>query len=171
MSELAIDQTGSFDPGNLSVNQSPLQCFHYHSVGHRCGSPAMRGEYFCYYHRDSLKPAPVIIFPTSPFELPRLTDRESILRAADEVASRIAANSLDLRRAKALLSAIYIAAGHLPPAPPPAAPSLPAELRSADARISAATIEIEISQSPGALHVSSPQQQLAPPAQSLVSIP
>jgi len=106
----------AFDPDNMSVNQSPLQCFHYHSLGHRCGSPALRGEYFCYHHRDSLKPAPVIIFPTQPFELPRLTDRDPILRAADEIAYRIAANSIDLRRAKSVLSAIYLAAAHLPPA-------------------------------------------------------
>jgi hypothetical protein len=130
----------AFDPENMSVNQNPLQCFHYHSLGHRCGSPAVRGEYFCYHHRNSLKPAPVIIFPTQPFELPHLTDRDSVLRAADEVASRIAANSLDLRRAKAILSAIYIAAAHLPPEAPLAAlPSPQPELRATET-----ILEIEI---------------------------
>jgi hypothetical protein len=131
----------AFDPENMSVNQSPHQCFHYHSLGHRCGSPALRGEYFCYHHQNSLKSAPVIIFPTQPFELPRLTDRDSVLRAADQVASRIAANSLDLRRAKAILSAIYLAATHLPPAPPPAPPSPHPQLRSTET-----ILEIEIEQ-------------------------
>ena len=136
----------AFHPENMSVNQSPHQCFHYHSVGHRCGSPAMRGEYFCYHHQNSLKPAPVIIFPTQPFELPRLTDRDSVLRAADEVASRIAANSLDLRRAKAILSAIYLAATHLPAEASAALPSPQPELRTTET-----ILEIEITQSAGAL--------------------
>jgi hypothetical protein len=140
----------AFDPGNMSVNQSPLQCFHYHSLGHRCGSPAMRGEYFCYHHRDSLKPAPVIVFPTQPFELPRLTSRDSILRAADEIAYRIAANSIDLRRAKSILSAIYLAAAHLPPATLPGASSGPGTAET--------VVEIESSRTTGAL--TAPPQQL-----------
>ncbi|HWB32703.1 MAG TPA: hypothetical protein VG714_05995 [Acidobacteriaceae bacterium] len=135
-----------FDPENMSVNQNPLQCFHYHSVGHRCGSPAMRGEYFCYHHRDSLKPTPIVVFPTAPFELPRLTDRASILTVADEIAYRIAANSIDLRRARSILSALYIAAAHLPPEPPQPSPRPAPE----------ALIEIEIE------HAIGPSEEVVP---------
>ena len=41
------------------------QCRHIHTQGHRCGSPALRGELFCYYHHTTRKPAPKLARPCS----------------------------------------------------------------------------------------------------------
>ena len=32
-------------------------CRHIHTSGSRCGSPALRGESFCYYHHTTRRPA------------------------------------------------------------------------------------------------------------------
>jgi len=38
------------DPEHIApANQAP-RCQHVHATGRRCGSPALRGETFCYFH-------------------------------------------------------------------------------------------------------------------------
>ena len=52
------------------------QCRHIFTAGHRCGSPALRHEHFCFYHHTTRKPAPKNR-PLAPFEfeLPIPEDR------------------------------------------------------------------------------------------------
>jgi hypothetical protein len=55
-------------------------CRHIRTTGHRCGSPALRNEDFCYFHHTTRRPAPSPKFipPDAAFDLPRFEDRASI---------------------------------------------------------------------------------------------
>ena len=95
-------------------------CTHDFPGGHRCASPALRGQAFCYYHHPTRKRVPnpnerrarrmarrafAVTVPTSPIEL-QLTLSEIMLR--------LAANQIDTRRAGLLLFALQIARQNLP---------------------------------------------------------
>jgi hypothetical protein len=91
------------------------QCRHIFTAGHRCGSPALRNEDFCYYHHTTRKPAPKNR-PLAPFEfeLPIPEDRAAIQQAIGQILQRIASNQIDPRRAGLLLYGLQIAASILP---------------------------------------------------------
>src|SRR5215471_627462 len=91
------------------------QCRHIFTAGHRCGSPALRNEDFCYYHHTTRKPAPKKR-PLAPFdlELPIPEDRAAIQQALGQILQRIASNQIDPRRAGLLLYGLQIAASILP---------------------------------------------------------
>jgi hypothetical protein len=86
---------------------------------HRCGSPALRGESFCYFHH------PTRAVVRNPHERrARRTAREAfsipttchadVQRSIGELARRIAANQIDLKRAALLLNALQTVARDLP---------------------------------------------------------
>jgi hypothetical protein len=91
------------------------QCRHIFTAGHRCGSPTLRNEHFCYYHHTTRKPAPKNR-PAAPFdlEIPLPEDRAAIQQALGQVLQRIASNQIDPRRAGLLLYGLQIAASILP---------------------------------------------------------
>jgi hypothetical protein len=75
---------------------------------HPCGSPALRGEAFCYYHHPTRKPA------ANPrarrgFTLAAPTDQQTVQHALSEVIVRLAANKIDVHRAGLLLYSLQIA--------------------------------------------------------------
>ena len=76
------------------------QCRHIFTAGHRCGSPTLRNQDFCYYHHTTRKPAPKTR-PLAPFdlELPIPEDRAAIQQALGQILQRIATNQIDPRRA------------------------------------------------------------------------
>jgi hypothetical protein len=102
--------------------QNRQHCRHINLAGGRCGSPALRGENFCFYHHATRRAIPP---PTpgqphhlnsdlEPFALPVLEDRASIQLAISQVVARIASNDLDLKRARLLLFGLQIAIRALP---------------------------------------------------------
>jgi hypothetical protein len=97
------------------------QCRHIFTAGHRCGSPALRNQDFCYYHHTTRKPAPKNR-PLAPFEfeLPIPEDRAAIQQAIGQILQRIASNQIDPRRAGLLLYGLQIAASILPKPQKPA---------------------------------------------------
>ncbi len=106
-------------------------CRHIHTSGHRCGSPALRGEPFCYHHHTTRSPAPRHrgVNPAhAVFELPAIDDRAGVQFALAQVLARIATNQLDPKRSSQLLFGLLIASRNLPPHPRPAA------ARSSDSR-------------------------------------
>jgi hypothetical protein len=94
------------------------QCFHQITSGHYCNAPALRGEYFCRHH---FKRGSVIAPPNTRYELPAITGRESLRTAVLEIAGRVGANSLDIRRAGIMLYSLQIALSTFPPLPRPRA--------------------------------------------------
>jgi hypothetical protein len=82
---------------------------------HLCGSPALRGEPFCYFHHPTRKPlrnpnerrARRVARQSFNFRLP--TTRSELQFSLDAVASRIASNQIDIRRASQLLYALQMA--------------------------------------------------------------
>ena len=105
----------------IEVTSKRYVCRHIHTTGNRCGSPALRGEEFCYYHHATRRgPRPIdhdYLCPNSAFDLPSLEDRPSIHLAIAVVARRIALNQIDLQRGRLLLYALRIASINLPREP------------------------------------------------------
>jgi hypothetical protein len=93
------------------------QCRHIFTDGHRCGSPCLRHEEFCYYHHTTRRP---IEAPharrarQTHFDLPLPEDRSAIQCSIGEVLRRIARNEIDPRRAGLLIYGLQIASLNLP---------------------------------------------------------
>jgi len=107
-------------------------------AAHRCGSPALRDEAFCYYHHPSRAAKPprrVPVGPVSgakrrridrfpPFEIPALVDYPSIQVALSLVCSAIAGKRISVRQAGRLLFLLQLASCNLTNLP-----GLPTEAR------------------------------------------
>ncbi len=117
MSQTQFDSAANAEPR--------FQCRHVFTAGHRCSSPCLRGEEFCYYHHTTRRP---IQNPqqrkarTSTFTLPNMEDRGAIQLAISAVLERIAANEIDPKRAGLLLYGLQIASLNLPRQSPQARP-------------------------------------------------
>ena len=81
------------------------------------GSHAMKNQYNCYHHHtDDMVP----VFAVEAFPLEGVQDRAAIQIAVGDVLSRLAANTMDPKRATALLYGLQLASSNLPPHPRPA---------------------------------------------------
>src|SRR5882757_10156068 len=84
-------------------------CTHVFEGGHRCASPALQRETFCYYHHPNRKP---IQNPTrrrsrrQSFALPLPSGQLNLQHAVYEVIRRLAANQITNRRAGMILTAL-----------------------------------------------------------------
>ena len=97
-------------------------CRHIHTSGRRCGSPALRGGQFCYYHHTTRRPGARYrgVHPSAyEFEMPDIDDRAGIQFALAQILSLIAINQLDPKRAGRLLYGLLIATSNLPREPRP----------------------------------------------------
>ena len=107
-------------PTTTPAAEPKLQCRHILTAGHRCASPCLRHEEFCYYHHTTRRP---VASPnqrrrrSSTFDLAHPEDRAAIQTSIGEVLRRIAANHIDPRRAGLLLYGLQIASSNLPKTP------------------------------------------------------
>jgi hypothetical protein len=97
--------------GSMSSNMSipsPKSCTHIKVDGVRCGSPALRGEQFCYFHQRMLRgvrnPPNARLHPIALIESP-----EAIQASLMEVINALARNQIDVKRAELMLRALHIA--------------------------------------------------------------
>ena len=103
-------------PDTIEVTKR-YQCRHIFTEGHRCGSPCLRHQEFCYYHHTTRRP---VEDPgerrarQAHFDLPLPDDRAAIQLSIGEVLRRIAANEIDPKRAGLLLYGLQIASPNLP---------------------------------------------------------
>ncbi|HEV2401007.1 MAG TPA: hypothetical protein VGS27_29000 [Candidatus Sulfotelmatobacter sp.] len=83
-------------------------CAHIKVTGVRCGSPALKGEQFCYFHQNAIRsvrrPKQSRLHPIALIE-----DEESIQYALMEVMNALMRNTIDLKRATLVLRALHIA--------------------------------------------------------------
>src|ERR1700733_11778963 len=98
------------------------QCHFYQApTGQRCGSPALKGEYYCYHHH--LKTASrnnrrILIDPeVTCMEIPPIGDPASIFPALAAVLHRLAENTIDTRRAGQMIYGLQVAMRALDPPP------------------------------------------------------
>lgn len=88
-------------------------CQHTHPNGKRCGSPALRGEFFCFFHHPTRRPPSRAHATQASFYLPPITDADSIQKALCEVMRRLAENSLSPQRASLIFNLIQAAKANL----------------------------------------------------------
>jgi hypothetical protein len=98
------------------------QCHHYQAPsGQRCGSPAIKSEYYCYHHlvrTNRQKNQRILIDPeTTCMEIPPIEDRASIFIALAAVVHRLAENTIDTRRAGQMIYGLQVAMRALEPPP------------------------------------------------------
>jgi hypothetical protein len=92
----------------MPLNPNVKICTHIKVTGIRCGSPALRGENFCYFHQRMIRgvptPSKARIHPMALIE-----NEEAIQVALMETINAIVRNQIDLKRANLLLRALSIA--------------------------------------------------------------
>jgi hypothetical protein len=104
------DPASSASEGSTSMapNQATRICSHIKVNGVRCGSPALRGEFFCYFHQRLIRgvrtPPKSRLHPMAFLE-----DEESIQASLMEVINALVRNTIDFRRAQLILRALHIA--------------------------------------------------------------
>ena len=101
----------------METVKTRYQCRHIFTAGRRCQSPSLRGQDLCYFHqttRPDRRP-PAHTHPEA-FTLPMPEDRAAIQLALGQIIARIAAGTLNARRAGLLLYALQIASLNLPKA-------------------------------------------------------
>jgi hypothetical protein len=93
---------------NMPVHPNVKSCMHIKVSGVRCGSPALRGEQFCYFHQRMVRgvktPPQSRLHPIALIE-----DEEALQASIMEVINALARNTIDLRRAELILRALHIA--------------------------------------------------------------
>jgi hypothetical protein len=93
----------------MAENQSVPICTHIKPSGHRCGSPALRGEIFCYFHQRMIRgvrtPPKSRLHPIAILE-----DAKSIQASLMEIINALVRNTIDYRRAQLILRALHMAA-------------------------------------------------------------
>jgi hypothetical protein len=97
------------------TNHAP-HCRHLFPDNHRCGSPALRGEAFCYYHHPDRAPLSNTTASRAKrgFRITPPTDARSIQLALGQVLVALGANKIDTRRASLLLYTLQLASRNLP---------------------------------------------------------
>jgi hypothetical protein len=93
---------------NMARHPNVKLCTHIKVTGVRCGSPALRGEQFCYFHQRMMRGVPTP--PQARLHPVALIENEEAIQASlMEVINAIARNTIDLRRADLMLKALHIA--------------------------------------------------------------
>ena len=92
-----------------SLPKRPNVCTHIKAAGQRCGSPALRGEFFCYFHTRIIKGVQQRI-DMRLHSMALLEDCESIQLSLMHVVDGLVKGTLDPNRAKLIIQALRIAA-------------------------------------------------------------
>jgi hypothetical protein len=104
-SETRASSKGS---ASMAIQQNIPACSHVKVNGVRCGSPALHGEVFCYFHQRMIRG--VRTPPSSRLHpIALLEDEESIQAALMEIVNALVRNQIDIKRAQLVLRALHIA--------------------------------------------------------------
>ena len=114
-----------FEASEASESSSYPICVHIMPGGRRCGSPAMRGDDFCFYHNNVDRRVPRVNFmmylsdpqpernPNHQYEVPYIEDPESLQIAFTQFLHAVSEQHVTTDRAWLLLSALHGAARNL----------------------------------------------------------
>jgi hypothetical protein len=134
-------------PASIEIKR--YQCRHIFTDGHRCGSPCLKREQFCYYHHTTRRPAGNTRArgpEQAEFDISIPEDRSAIQSTIGEVLRRIARNEIDPKRAGLLLYGLQIASLNLARAAEPARDAAPVEEITADPELGTLAPQAEINQ-------------------------
>jgi len=84
-------------------------CTHVRITGHRCGSPALRGQPYCYFHDRLLNRRPEPPGDTQLHPIALIESEESVQAALMQVIDALMKDTIDTRRASLIIKALYIA--------------------------------------------------------------
>jgi hypothetical protein len=93
----------------LSPHPNVRKCTHIKVTGHRCGSPALRGEFFCYFHTRVIKGVQQRVDMRLD-SMALLEDCESIQLSIMHVVDGLVKGTLDPASARLIIQALRIAA-------------------------------------------------------------
>jgi hypothetical protein len=118
----------------LASQDKRFLCRHIFTDGRRCGSPALNQQNFCYYHYAHR--TPVLANQrrrqrASGFDLTNLDGLDNptaVQLSLSEVIARIAANTIDLKRAGLLIYALQVAGQNLRRGDPSATARVPEDI-------------------------------------------
>jgi hypothetical protein len=96
-------------PKPLPPHPNVRNCTHIKVTGQRCGSPALRGEFFCYFHTRVIKGVPLRV-DMQLHSMALLEDCESIQLSIMHVVDGLIKGTLDPTRARLIIQALRIAA-------------------------------------------------------------
>ena len=93
----------------MPAPKRPSLCTHIKAAGQRCGSPALRGEFFCYFHTRVIKGVQQRVDMRLD-SMALLEDCESIQLSLMHVVDGLVKGTLEPTRAKLIIQALRIAA-------------------------------------------------------------
>lgn len=88
-------------------------CQHIKTDGVRCGSPALRGQHFCYFHNEWRTRAPRNPQPRPRHPQLNVCNRRDIQRALNHVLRGLLAGSMGPQRTSLALTALQLASTNL----------------------------------------------------------
>lgn len=104
----ATAQSASAKGSSYMVSSNTRICSHIKVDGVPCGSPALRGEVFCYFHQRMIRgvrtPPKSRLHPVAMLE-----DENSIQMSLMEVINALIRNTIDVPRARLILRGLHIA--------------------------------------------------------------
>jgi hypothetical protein len=92
----------------MPLHPNVRRCTHIQITGHRCGSPALKQEYFCYFHTRMIKGVQTRV-DSQIHPIALIENAEAIQAAIMHTIDAVLKGTIDNKRANIVLKALYIA--------------------------------------------------------------
>jgi hypothetical protein len=92
----------------MPLHPNVRRCTHIQVTGHRCGSPALKQEYFCYFHTRMIKGVQTRV-DSQIHPIALIENAEAIQAAIMHMIDAVLKGAIDNKRATIVLKALYIA--------------------------------------------------------------
>ena len=92
----------------MPLHPNISRCTHIQVTGHRCGSPALKHEYFCYFHTRMIKGVQSRV-DSQIHPIALIENAEAIQSAIMHMIDALLKGTIDTKRANLILKALHIA--------------------------------------------------------------
>jgi hypothetical protein len=92
----------------MPLHPNVRRCTHIQITGHRCGSPALKKEYFCYFHTRMIKGVQTRV-DSQIHPIALIENAEAIQAAIMHMIDAVLKGTIDNKRANIVLKALHIA--------------------------------------------------------------